>query len=70
MELVFNTADKLSKQTHLLESSYIKFGAYLPGDGSQDGDKETLHAQGGYHNRYEDILESDADVEQNANDEE
>ncbi len=53
-EFAFNACEKLSRKTHLLESSYINWGIELPEDGSLDGDVSTIHIDGRY-SRYEDI---------------
>ena len=53
-EAVKETAEDHQK---LIQKSWVNFGVQLPMNGSRDGDVTTLHQNGVYHSRFEDIEE-------------
>ena len=55
----FYKAVKETAENHqnLIQKSWVNFGVELPMNGSRDGDVATLHQNGVYHSRFEDIEE-------------
>ena len=56
-DLTFAAAESLSQKTRLLEAAWENFGISqnVPMDGSRDGDITTLHINGRFRSRLEDI---------------
>ena len=72
VEFTYYAAERLSRKLNLIRKSWINFGIDLPMDGSKDSDPSTIHRNGRYRSRYEDIeiRGSNEDTESTENDKE